>query len=102
MKSTHLSKILSYSFFKQLASLPFVKTIVLFGSRARGTHDERSDIDLAIECPRATDIDWNCVMQIIENADTLLKIDCVRLDTVHSKKFKDSILEDQVILFKRA
>ena len=102
MRTRHLAKILTYNFFKQLASLPFVQKIMLFGSRARGTHHERSDIDLAIECPSATDIDWNRVMQIIENADTLLKIDCVRFDTVHTKRFKDSILEDQVILFKRA
>ena len=98
---SHFAKILSYNFFKQLTSLPFVKKIVLFGSRAKGTNDERSDIDLAIECPLATAVDWNSVMQIIENADTLLKIDCVRLDKVRSKRFKTEILEEQVILFER-
>jgi predicted nucleotidyltransferase len=102
MRTRHFAKILSYKFFKQLASLPFVRKIVLFGSRASGTNTERSDIDLAIECPSATPVDWHIVMQIIENADTLLKIDCVRLDKVQSKRFKNAILEEQVILFERS
>jgi predicted nucleotidyltransferase len=69
---------LPYQFIEQLKSLPFIDEIWLFGSRARGDNQERSDIDLAIICPAASDIDWLKVVDIIENADTLLKIDCVR------------------------
>lgn len=36
----------------------FIDEICLFGSRARGDNKERSDIDLAIVCPRASDTDW--------------------------------------------
>lgn len=39
-----------YHFLQQIADLPFVDAIYLFGSRARGDHRERSDIDLAILC----------------------------------------------------
>ncbi|MCE5294241.1 MAG: nucleotidyltransferase domain-containing protein [Chlamydiales bacterium] len=101
MRTRHFAKILSYKFFKKLATLAFVKKIILFGSRAKGTNDDRSDIDLAIDCPLATAVEWNSVMQIIENADTLLKIDCVRLDKIQSERFKNEILEDQVILFEQ-
>lgn len=101
MRTRQLVKILSYNFLQQLITLPFVKKIILFGSRAKGSNDTRSDIDLAIECPKASALDWNCVMEIIENADTLLKIDCVRFDKIQSKRFKNAILEDQVILFER-
>jgi predicted nucleotidyltransferase len=31
-----------------------VERIILFGSRARGDYDERSDIDLGIACPGAS------------------------------------------------
>lgn len=101
MRTKQLTKILSYKFFKQLASLPFVKKIILFGSRAKGTNEERADIDLAIECTKSAAVDWNCIMEIIETADTLLKIDCVRFDRIQSKTFKNAILADQVVLFER-
>lgn len=97
-----IAKILSYKFFKELTNLPFVKTISLYGSRAKGVNDVRSDIDLAIECPTASVLDWNKVMEIIENADTLLKIDCVRYDAIESEKFKKSIAENHIILFGKA
>lgn len=61
--------------------------IILFGSRAKGTNQE-PDIDLAIEGPLASSAQWNQVMEIIENADTLLKIDCVRLDKIQNKRLK--------------
>ncbi|MDO9711658.1 nucleotidyltransferase domain-containing protein [Paracraurococcus lichenis] len=91
-----------YRFLHRLAELPFVQAIWLFGSRARGTARERSDIDLAILCPEATVLDWDRVMQIVEEADTLLEIDAVRFDRlpVHTS-LHDSILRDRRILFER-
>jgi predicted nucleotidyltransferase len=96
-----VATILAYRFFKELMHLPFIKKIFLYGSRAKGINDVRSDIDLAIECPTASAVDWNKVMEIIEKADTLLKIDCVRFDTIESAKLKDSIRENHIILFAR-
>ena len=101
MRSKQVAKLLSYKFFTQLTSLSFVKSIILFGSRAKGNNDERADIDLAIECPSATSFNWNSIMEIIENADTLLTIDCVRFDRIQSKTFKNAILDNQIVLFKR-
>lgn len=72
--------ILLYQFIQKLSQLEFVKRIILFGSRARGDHQPTSDIDLAIECPTATDYDWLSILVVIDDADTLLKIDCIRLD----------------------
>lgn len=45
-----VSKDLDYQFIKRLKELPFVDEIWLFGSRARGDAQERSDIDIAILC----------------------------------------------------
>ena len=94
-------KITDYRFFSELVSQPFVEAIYLFGSRAKGGHESRSDIDLAILCPEATDKDWSRVMKIIEDADTLLQIDCVRLDTIHSDKFKKAIFKAHQLLYQR-
>lgn len=71
-----------YKFFQYLTDLPFVEKIILYGSRARQDNKERSDFDIALVCPKAKESDWFKVLDIIDRADTLLKIDCVRLDTL--------------------
>lgn len=69
-----------FRFIERLARLPFVEAIYLFGSRARGDNAPRADIDLAIFCPSATRAQWHEVLGIVEDADTLLEVDCIRLD----------------------
>ena len=92
----------SYAFLKKLEKLPFIEKIWLYGSRAREDSRDRSDIDLAIECPDATFLDWQNVLDVIENADTLLKIDCIRLDDLDpNSSFKKNILEDKKLLFQK-
>lgn len=86
-----------YQFISKLKNLPFIEKIILFGSRARGTQQSRSDIDLAIVCPLATKDQWREVLEIIDEADTLLLIDCVRFDSTDDE-FKKRILKDGVIL----
>ena len=51
-----------YGFIEKLKELPFVDAIWLYGSRARGDFQDRSDIDLAIVCPKASDEDWQRVL----------------------------------------
>lgn len=88
------------NFISQLANLEFIEEIWLFGSRARGDNLERSDIDMAIVCPAADDKDWLKVMEIIDNADTLLKIDCVRFDKNRiSDTLYQNIMKDKKILY---
>ncbi len=92
-----MKDIQSYKFLKKLAELSFIDEIWLFGSRGRGDNSERADIDLAIICPKASDSDWRCVLDIISNADTLLKIDCVRFDHLA----KDDKLRENIVRFKK-
>jgi predicted nucleotidyltransferase len=75
MKNLH-----DYNFMEKLKALPFIDEIWLFGSRARGDNQNRSDIDLAVLCPKATNDDWLKIINIIENSDTLLKIACIKFD----------------------
>lgn len=91
-----------YDFFRRLSDLPFVEKIILYGSRARGDHAERSDIDIALVCPRATDNDWFNVLGIVDQADTLLKIDCVRLDALSlESSLRKSIESQGIIAYQR-
>jgi predicted nucleotidyltransferase len=56
---------------EQIRRVPSVERILLFGSRARGDHGERSDIDLAVACPGADDEDWAKIWLIVDDAPTL-------------------------------
>lgn len=89
----------NYKFIDTLKDLPYVDEVWLFGSRARGDNQDRSDIDIAIICPKATDNDWMQIRRIIDEADTLLKIDCIRFSKKYiSDDFYNNILEDKVVL----
>ena len=63
-----------------VARFESVDRVILFGSRARGDAELRSDIDLAVLCPRATAREWLDILDAVEVADTLLFIDLVGLD----------------------
>jgi len=95
-----MATVLPYRFVEQLAALPFVERIWLFGSRARGDHGPRADIDLALWCPGASRQDWLQVEEILEEADTLLAIDCVRLDQA-PEPLRANILAEGVVLHER-
>ena len=57
---------------------------------------------MVLVCSRASKEDWLLVQEIIEAADTLLKIDCVRFDQLpYDEKFRKNILAQKIILFKR-
>jgi len=86
----------NYKFIEVIKNLSFVKNLYVYGSRARGDNAERSDIDLAVNCPKATDREWAKVLDAVENADTLLEIDCVRFDKLKDDSdFKHRILSDK-------
>lgn len=91
-----------YKFLEALKNVPVIKKIILYGSRARGDNKERSDIDIAIDCPSATDKQWNQIIDIIGNADTLLIIDCIRFDTLSDKNpLKSVILKEGRIIYAK-
>jgi predicted nucleotidyltransferase len=93
--------ITEYTFFHNICNLPFVEEVYIYGSRARGTNRERSDFDIAILATQATEKEWIKVLEIVENADTLLGVDCVRLDKIKNEVFRRQILKDGKILYKR-
>lgn len=84
----------------KLGDLPDVEQVLLFGSRARGDAADRADFDLAVDAPNLTESDWNKIYWMAEDAETLYKIDCVWLQKANDK-FKENILRDAKVLFKR-
>ena len=72
-----------------------ITKIILFGSRAKGTHTERSDIDLAVSGGNYLDFHED----LNENAYTQLMFDVVNLDGTLSDKLRQNIAKDRVVIY---
>ena len=97
-----LQCIAGYRFFREITALPFVTRVVLFGSRARGDHEERSDIDLCVFCPeQTTEEEWMQVLACLERdcVDTLRRVDCVRFETGDAA-LRENVLTEGVVLYE--
>lgn len=85
----------------RLARHPAVERVWLFGSRARGDHFERSDIDLAIEAPGIDRAEWVALhLDLDEEADTLLLIDFVLMDDM-PETFRRRVYREGRLLYER-
>ena len=83
-----------------LSARPEVEQVILFGSRARGDAEERSDIDLAVVAPMTSPRQWLDIVFLLEEADTLLPIDLVRWEEA-SAPLQERILVEGKILYER-
>lgn len=84
-----------------LASHPGVRRIILFGSRARGTGWERSDVDLAVDASGMTEEEWaQAWADVVCEVDTLLRIDVGRLDQAPADR-RESVDREGVVLYAR-
>lgn len=71
--------------------------IVLFGSRARGDHTERSDVDLAVYGGNFDSFYWN----IKENIHSLLSFDVVDMNSRVTEELKKEIERDGVVIYEK-
>jgi predicted nucleotidyltransferase len=76
-----------------------VSKVYLFGSRARKTHSELSDFDLAFDFPQEKEGNWGTFsVKVQEEVRTLRKLDLVNLRHV-SKEMKDRILSEGEVIY---
>lgn len=81
-----------------LKRFPAVRRVWLFGSRARGDHQPRADIDLAVEGDMGIS-EWLDIVEAVD-ASTLYKTDIVRLEE-QSGSFRQAILDEGRIIYER-
>lgn len=74
-----------------------VSTVILFGSRARGTNTERSDVDIAVKGGDFDRFYWN----IRENVHSLLLFDIVDLSKEIPEELTAEIRRDGVVLYEK-
>lgn len=75
-----------------------INEIILFGSRAKGTHMFKSDIDIAL---KGFGIDLEAIRDEVDEIDTLLKIDLVDLDTCKNKRLVEEVEKDGISLYRK-
>ena len=75
-----------------------VTKVVLFGSRARGSNTERSDVDIAVYGGDFDEFYWD----IKENVHSLLMFDVIDMDSVISEELKKEIERDGVVIYEKA
>ena len=83
------------SYFAQKYS---IEKIILFGSRARGTNTERSDIDIAVYGGDFDHFYWD----VKEKVHSLLMFDIVQADAAISDELKQEIGRDGVTIYEKA
>lgn len=74
-----------------------VHKVILFGSRARGDHRERSDIDLAFSGGKAAPF----ILDVDEKTSTLLEFDIIDLDKPVQSGLLDSIINEGKVLYEK-
>ena len=74
-----------------------VSRVSLFGSRARGTNRERSDVDLLV---LGGDVD-GFRFALDEEGETLLKFDVVDASSNISDELKSEIEKDGIVIYEK-
>lgn len=92
----------AYKFFQELCNISTIQEIWLFGSRARGDNTDRSDIDLFLVAPDVMQENITHASQIVEDADTLLKIDLIWSQKIDNIQLKQQIEKSHIVLYKRS
>ncbi|MDO4858629.1 MAG: nucleotidyltransferase domain-containing protein [Thermoguttaceae bacterium] len=79
------------------AEIHGIQKVILFGSRARGTNRERSDVDIAVSGGNIRDFRFD----LEEEAQTLLMFDVVDLDHHISVELQKEIERDGVVIYEK-
>ena len=74
-----------------------IQKLILFGSRARDTFYEKSDIDIAISGGDKTSFSFD----VNENVSTLLEFDIIDLDKNIQKKLRASIENEGIVIYEK-
>ena len=81
---------------------PPIDRILLFGSRARGDHRPKSDVDIAVFASAMPASDWREFCDAIHGSiRTLLEFDIVRVDDCTESFFLHNITTDGVVIYEK-
>lgn len=82
---------------KEYARKNDINKVILFGSRARGDHKQKSDIDLAVTGGNVTAF----AIDVDEKTSTLLKFDIVNLDGAVQEELRKTIDGEGIVIYEK-
>lgn len=85
-----------------LKNFEHVERAVLFGSRARGDFNERSDYDVAIYGELPANERYALHELCAERLPTLHKIDLIFMSDTLDQKFTDRIHAEEIVFYEKA
>jgi predicted nucleotidyltransferase len=83
-----------------IAGVPQVERLILFGSRALGDHDERSDLDVAVSAPDLDRAGLAALRDKLNRFRTLYKISLTPIESM-PPRLRDRVLAQGVVLYER-
>ncbi len=83
-----------------LDAFPGLDRVWIYGSRARASHREESDIDLAVDAQWLDDRQFLALKSQIEDLELIYRLDVVHLQSVSSEVFKHHILRDRKVFWE--
>lgn len=75
----------------------YIKSAYIFGSRARGDYNDKSDIDIAIDC--INDVSLKLKREL-EELRCIYTFDVVNINNI-GEKIKENIEKDKICIYKR-
>lgn len=73
--------------------------IILFGSRAKGTHRAQSDIDIAVDL-KLSHREKRSINETLDQLAGLYSVDLIFLPEV-KQSFRDKILQEGIVLYEK-
>lgn len=81
------------------AAYPEIEQVLIFGSRAKGTFRDGSDIDLAVFAPTLSEARFTRLWNELDTLPILFKMDVLHWNSLENLRLKDKIVGEGKELF---
>lgn len=78
---------------------PSIERVLIFGSRAKGTEQPASDIDLAVMAPKMTDQEFSRLWNELDELPLVFKLDVLHWDRLREQNLRDSIIRHSRVFY---
>ncbi|WP_074201522.1 nucleotidyltransferase domain-containing protein [Sulfurivirga caldicuralii] len=82
-----------------LRRFPAIEAVWLFGSRARGSAREGSDIDLVVSAPTMSEADFARLWDAIDGSPIAFKVDLLHWERLDNPTLRAQIQQDRVQIY---
>lgn len=89
-----LSQAILGDFRRVFAKYPEVERVLIFGSRAKGTFKEGSDIDLAVFAPALSDQRFTVLWNELDDLPLVFKMDILHWDRLNNVRLQSKIISE--------